>query len=336
MNVRRILKQLWLRAVLPMQITCTLVACTLLACALMACTAPATDTPPTETDIPAPSSPEGQVIVLGDISDDPGEVIEGSQPLANYLAAHLADQGISEGQVKIAADTDEMIQLLKDGKIDLYFDSIYPATLISDASGAQPFLRRWRYGVETYYTVIFASAESGITEIEDLAGHMIAFDNPFSTSGYLMPAVYLREHGLKLVGKQSYEDPVAEDEVGFVYSYDDENTLQWVLSGRIAAGATDDYYYANLFPDEARENLIVLTETDPVPRQVVVARPGMDPDLLAAIKDVLLTIHEDPEAQTALEAFSATSRFDEFPEGIENAQRRMREMMDIAQGIPQP
>jgi phosphonate transport system substrate-binding protein len=273
--------------------------------------------------------------VFGDISDDPGEVIEGTQPLADYVAANLSDFGITAGQVKITATADEMAQLLESGEVDLYFDSVYPATLISDTSGAQPFLRRWRYGVEEYYTIIFASVESGITTVDDLPGHMIALDNPFSTSGFLLPAVYLVGHDLKLAGKQSYGDSVAEDEVGFVFSYDDENTLQWVLSGLVAAGATDDYNYNVAFPSEAREKLVLLTETESVPRQVVVARPGLDPELLEAIKQVLTTAHESEAGQAALEPFQ-TSRFDEFPEGIEAAQNRMREMMDVVQDIPMP
>ncbi len=289
---------------------------------------------PTAT-FPPPTPTVEQALVLGDISDDPGEVIEGTQPLADYLADQLAAFGITTGRVKVAADADEMIQLLKTGGVDVYFDSVYPATLISDASGAQPILRRWRYGVEIYNTVIFASRESGITELDDLPGHMIALDNAYSTSGYLLPTVTLIKHGLKLTGKASYNDPVAEDEVGFVFSYDDENTLQWVLSGLVAAGATDDYNYNVAFPDEAREKLVVLAETESVPRQVVVARPGMDSELLDAIRQILISAHEDEAGQATLDPFQ-TSRFDEFPEGIEAAQERMREMMDIVADVPLP
>lgn len=300
--------------------------------ALVACTSPPTETPkPAETSKPAGE----KTIVFGDISDDPGEVIEGTQPLADYVAANLSDFSFGGGQVKIASDADEMTQWLESGQVDLYCDSVYPATLISDASGAQPFLRRWRYGVKEYYTVIFASAESGITAVDDLPGHAIALDNPFSTSGFLLPAVSLIERDLKLVGKQSYEEPVADDEVGFVFSYDDENTLQWVLSGLVAAGATDDYHYNEAFPAEEREKLVSLTKTESVPRQVVVARPNMDPELLEAIKQILITAHDSEAGRAALEPFQ-TTRFDEFPEGIEAAQERMRDMMQEVQDIPMP
>lgn len=300
-------------------------------CLLLGCTPP-TAAPSTPTATP---QPEASAIVLGDISDDPGEVIEGTQPLADYLAARLAPFGITEGSVVVADSTDEMIELLQSGEVDLYCDSVYPATLVSDAAGAQPILRRWRFGVETYHTVIFASKESGITALDELPGHMIALDTPFSTSGFLLPAVHLNEHGLRLVGKASYDAEVNSGNVGFVFSYDDENTLQWVLSGRVAAGATDDYHYEVAFPEEARDRLVKLAETASVPRQVVVAGAHLDPELREAIKTTLLTVHETDAGQAALEPFQ-TTRFDAFPEGIEAAQEEMREMMDVVQQLPMP
>ena len=145
-----------------------------------------------------PQSPEGQAIILGDISDDPAEVIDGTQPLALYLADQLGEFGITTGRVRIAKSIDEMAELLENGEVDLYFDSTYPATIISDTSGANIILRRWRFGVDEYHSVIFASKESGIESLEDLNGQMLAFDAPYSTSGYVLPAVHLTENGLNL------------------------------------------------------------------------------------------------------------------------------------------
>ena len=288
-----------------------------------------TSTPEAATVTPA------RAVVLGDISDDPGEVIEGTQPMADYLADQLAPHGITHGEVRVASTAEEMTRLLVNGEVDLYFDSVYPATLISDASGAQPILRRWRFGVEEYFTVIFARADSGIETLDDLNGHLIALDNPYSTSGFFLPAVHLVENGLTLQGKASYNEPAGADEVGFVFSYDDENTLQWVLSDLVSAGATDDYNFYTAFPQDATENLVVLVETDPVPRQVVVARPGMDPALLEAVIQVLTTAHETEAGRASMEPFQ-TTRFDVFPETLEEAANRMRAMMETVQGIPLP
>ena len=286
------------------------------------------------TATPIPTTPQ-RAIVLGDISDDPAEVIEGSQPLADYLAAGLSDYGITIGEVKVAKSTDEMIEMLASGEVDRYFDSVYPATLVSDASGGQVILRRWRYGVEEYQSVIFATKESGITSITDLQGHMLAFDNQFSTSGFVLPAVYLQGQGINLVGKTTFDAQVDADEAGFVFSFDDQNTLQWIQRGFVEAGATDDYSYENLFPDDVRETLIELARTDYVPRQVVVVSPRMSATMLEEVSQILLTAHESEGGRAALEPFQ-TTRFDRFPEGIAAASERMRNMVNIINTIPLP
>lgn len=285
--------------------------------------------------MPTTEPAEIRAIVIGDISDDPAEVIEGAQPLADFLAASLSEYGITEGQVRVATSTEEMSRLLENGEVDLYFDSTYPATLISDQSGAKIILRRWRFGVEEYKSVIFASAESGITSIEQLPGHMMAMDAPYSTSGFLLPAVYLTENDLNLVGKKSTGDPVADDEIGFAFSYDDTNTLQWVLSGLADAGVTDDFHFDVDFPEEARGQLVELARTESTPRQVGLIRAGLDEELVQAIIQVLSTMHETEEGQAALEPFQ-TTRFDEFPDGINAATARMREMMELVKGIQLP
>jgi phosphonate transport system substrate-binding protein len=290
---------------------------------------------PTATEVTIVEPAEAHPIILGDISDDPAEVIDGTQPLADYLAANLKEYGITEGQVRIATSTEELAQMLADGEVDLYFDSTYPATLISDQVGAKIILRRWRFGVEEYQSVIFASKDSGITSVEQLPGHMVAMDAPYSTSGFMLPAVYLTEHGLKLVGKKSQGDPVAGNEIGFVFSYDDENTLQWVLSGLTDAGVTDDFHFDVDFSEEARSQLVELARTEATPRQVGLVRPGLDEELTQAMIGVLTSMHETEEGQAALESFQ-TSKFDEFPDGISAATQRMREMMELVKGIQLP
>jgi phosphonate transport system substrate-binding protein len=300
--------------------------------------ATATAEPAITEEAPTPETElgeEARALVFGDISDDPGEVIEGTQPMADYVASQLAEYGITGGEVKVAASVEQMIEFVRNGEVDIYMDTIYPATVVSDATGAQIVLRRWKFGVEEYVTVIFASQDSGITSLDELRGHMIAFDAPYSTSGFAVPAAYLTGSGLTLVGKETYGEPVGADEVGFTFSYDDENTLQWVLRGLVAAGATDDFRFDVQFPEDARADLVELARTDPLPRQVVVIRAGLEPELVEAIVEILLAADETPDGQAALEA-GQTTQFDEFPEGIEAAVARMRGLLETVQAIPLP
>ena len=316
-----------------------LVSALTVALAVAACSAStpapsATPTPaaaPTQavTAAPASATPAGQtVFTMGDIGSDPAVIIDGTQPIADYIASKLSQYGITKGQVKIAKDADEMTQWLKSGQVDLYFDSVYPAALISDASGAKPFIRRWKGGVEQYHTVIFAAKSSGITKVSQLVGHDIGFDNDLSTSGYVLPLAYLTEAGLTLVEKQSITDTVGSNEVGYTFSQADQNTIEWVVSGKLAAAATDNVTYGNL-PADTQSKLVIIAETESLPRQVGIIRPGIPDDLKNALVQVLINAGNDPKAAAALKSFQGTTKFDEFPQGIDQALTRIHQLEDI-------
>ncbi|MBL8165891.1 MAG: phosphate/phosphite/phosphonate ABC transporter substrate-binding protein [Anaerolineae bacterium] len=286
---------------------------------------------PTATPEPTPDNrPAGQII-LGDISDEPTDTIEAFQPLADYLAANLGDYGIGIGSVKAAPDIETMTEWLKAGEVSLYFDSLYPALIVSEESGGQPILRRWKDGVEEYHSVIFALAGGGIETVADLRGEMIAFDDVFSTSGYMLPRAFLTEAGMKL---HEYPDPdnrPNSDEVGYVFSSDDDNTIQWVISGRVAAGVTDNIAFSEI-PEETRAQLAILAETEDLPRHVAVVSPALSDEVVSTITTLLLGVHEAEGGAAILETFEDTARFDEFPQGRETALERMRELYAIVNG----
>lgn len=268
---------------------------------------------------PAPA----RTIVLSEVANKPAAKVRVYQPLADYLAARLGDWGVQTGEVKIAPDLETAAQLVRDGDVDLYFDSPYPAMVVSDLSGAQPILRRWKGGEAEYWSVLFAGADSGIASLSDLKGGMIGVENTYSTSGYLLPLAHLLEYGFSPVEKPDPHAVVGSEEVGCVFTGDEKNTIQWVLSSRVGAGGVDIRNFLKI-PEEERAELRVLAETEKVARALVLARPGMDPALLQAIKTVLLDMENSPEGESVLREFESTLRFDEFPS--QAALDRMREL----------
>lgn len=284
---------------------------------------------PTPEPEPTAAPAAAGTIVLGDVAQHTAKKIGQFQPLADYLAANLGELGIGVGEVKIAPDVETMTRWLATGGVDLYFDSMYPATLAMDGAGAEAILRRWKDGAAEYHTVFFARADSGLTSLSDLRGQTIAFDDRPSTSGYLVPMAHLIRAGLhpveRVVGTR-----VGADEVGYVFSGDEENATQWVISGRTAAAAIDSQHFQEI-PAESRAGLIILEETGPLVRQVVMVGPGVDAELVEAIKTLFTGLEGTVEGQAVLKAFK-TVRFDEFPEGIEAAVAEMRESIEIVRG----
>jgi len=275
-----------------------------------------------------------KALVLGDISDTPAKRIAAFQPVADYLGAHLSEFGIGSGTVKIAPDFDTMTGFLKNGDVDIYFDSPYPTYILSQRAGAQPVLRRWRDGVSDYYTVLFVRADSSITSVAELKGKMLAFKEPYSSSGYLLPKAYLIQQGLNPVQKPSTDAALANGETGYVFSNADDNILQWVISGKAAAGAVDYISYEKL-PEESRSALKILAKTEPIPRQLMVVRAGLDPALVEAIKALLIGLDKTPEGMDILKKFQTTTKFDEFPGGPYAAWTRIRELTKLVEAHDQ-
>lgn len=271
---------------------------------------------------------EQEAIVLTDISDEPVKKVKRFQPLADYLAARLHEFGMQSGTVKVAPDIETLAGWMAAGEADLYFDSLYPAMMVCDQSGAQPILRRWKDEVSQYHSIFFARADSGITSLNDLYGKMIAFEEPYSTSGYMLPLAYLIEKGLYPVQKDGIDSAVADDEIGYVFSNEDQNTVQWVIRKRVAAGVIDDESFLDV-PEETRDAMTILLETEKIPRQVVVVRPGLSPALLKAVKGILIGMNATVKGQGILKKFKKTVKFDEFPGGAEAALSRMRELYEL-------
>ncbi len=300
-------------------------AAVLASVSLGACGGPDAPGEPSTTEPPAVT---GRAIVLADVDvDSPTKKLAKFQPLADYLGSNLAGFGITGGGVRIAPDLETIAAWLVSGEVDLYFDSMYPATIVADQSGARAILRRWRGGVGEYYSVIFARADSGLSTVADLLGATVALDEPVSTSGFLLPVALFIQAGLEPVEVAANMPPPDPMRVGYVFSGDDENTVQWVISGKAMAGAVDSVTYSEL-PEDTRRELVVISETETVPRQVVLVRPGLDEDLLNAIKELLTGLERTPEGLKILETHG-TTRFDEFPEGIEKAMQRMRGLYDL-------
>ncbi len=175
-------------------------------------------------------------IVLGDIGDDPRSKIQKVQPLVNYVAERLKSEGITTGQVVVTENIYQMAELFKQGRVDIFVDSPFPAVAVSRLAGTRFLLRRWKKGIGEYHTVIFVRKDSGIDRLDELQGNLISFEDPHSSSGYFLPKVLLQQQGFKLSLKSSPSQQTAPNEIGYVFSDGDETTMVWVLREKVEPG----------------------------------------------------------------------------------------------------
>lgn len=273
------------------------------------------------------ASAQAETLVLGSINSDVRKHIERFTPLAQYLEDALAGDGITDVRISVLADSHTMARALRSGEVDLYFDSPLVAGHVARLSGAQPFLRRWKNEVSTYHSVIIVPTDSPIETLDDLHGATIGFQEPDSTSGFMLPAAMIRQSGIQLTELANTDQDAPETAAGFVFTGDDRNTVVWLARGQIDAGATDTEAFAWL--DEAQPGRFrVLEQSIDVPRQVVVRRGGMDAQLSERIATILRDMVDTPGGRGTMERFHDTTKFDDFPNGIEATFEPIYEVLD--------
>ena len=284
------------------------------------------------TVILLPQTIRAETIRIGDIGNQPTAQIKRFAPLAGYLAKQLESEGIAEGKVVVAKSISEMDTLLRQRKVDLFIDSPFPVLAVSRLSGSKFLVRRWKRGLAEYHAVIFVRKDSGIGQLEDLKGKMFAFEEPFSTVTYILPKMVMVQKGLKLVQKKSAADPVAPEEVGYIFVGDDPNTMFRVLRGKTSGGVMNNQNYHR----EARgylDSLKIIHETFSLPRQVVTCRADLDPKLVARIKEILVKMDQSAEGRKVLKDFEGTTKFDEISDQAMLSLSKLQKFIDTELGI---
>lgn len=234
---------------------------------------------------------------LGMVSPSPSKMIKRFTPLMDYLNS----KGVQVGKVITAKSIDKMVQLFKSGKVDFMFESVYGALRLMDEADAVPLLIREKKGVKEYNSVIFVKKNSPITSMADLKGKVIAFEDPDSTSSYMLPRKLLENQGLTL--KKSRK-PVP-GAVAYYFSKDDDNTVTQVASGKRA----DAGGIKKTKVERKTEFRLLSPESIFVPRHVVIIRSEVP---AGQLKSILLGMKTDPGATDVLKKIKTPTGFTEF------------------------
>lgn len=253
-----------------------------------------------------------QTLTIGTISAKPVQETHTFQPFADDLARQLTEDGIDTVNVVVATDIHNMAALLKSGAVDLYIDSSVTALAVNQLSGSQYMLRRWKKGRGEYRSVIFVREDSPITSLADLNGKVIAFEEQFSTSGFMLPALTMHRQGLQLNEVATVSSVPPSGSVGYIMAHDNETQMTWLERGRVHAAAMAEKDFKD-FSATALVPVRVVYSTPYVPYHVIVHRAGFDAGLVARLKAVLKSRHETEMGRAVLEAFERTSKFDDIP-----------------------
>jgi phosphonate transport system substrate-binding protein len=273
----------------------------------------------------APGKHEG-ALVIGRVSNNPRKDYPALRPLGDYLAGRLASAGIDEAQLRFVGGTEEMTELLRNGEVDVALDTVFPALSYSSGADAKLLLREWRDGAPNYRSILFKRTDTPVHDLADLVGRTLAFERPGSTTAYFVPKAELMAAGLQLRELAAPKQPPPRGSVGYVFAGSENNLVVWVHRGLVAAGAFSDidWEQSEDMPPELKDDFEIFYRSAPLPRALVVVRPGLPPLLEEQIKQALLAADTDAVGMAALKARKVT-RYDELigeaAAGVEAARR---------------
>ena len=269
----------------------------------------------------------GDTLVIGSIARNIKKELRNFGPLADYLSTRLGAVGYSDAKLAVVTSAGEMARRLRSGEIDIYIDSPFTVADIARRTGAKPLLRRWKKGQAEYYTLFVVREDSTIYSLADLRGKIVAFDEPFSSSGYFLPKGMLVERGYPMVEVRDTDAPMPDDVIGYVFSMDDINSMFWVLQEKVDATAVSPEHFQR-FEKKNVGQFRVLARSRNIPRHVVAHRVDLDPTVVGELERVLTTMEETEAGRNALEGFQNTTRFDRFPRGVEATFAPINAMLD--------
>jgi len=174
-----------------------------------------------------------------------------------------------------------------------------------------------------YFSDMVVRRDHPATDFEGLRGSRLAINEPGSWSGY---------HALRYQLARFCEHPGFFSTV--MASGAHQQSLEWILRGRADTAAIDSTVMDAL----TRQNhalvhrLRVVTSIGPTPMPPWVAQRGLEPDLRARLRELLLGMHEDPEGAAILAAHGMAF----FAPVGDDDYRPLRSMLELAATVDLP
>lgn len=180
--------------------------------------------------------------------------------------------------------------------------------MANERYGVEALIRVIRFGSDSYKSQIIAKSDGPIKTLSDINGKKVAYVDSASTSGYLLPAKFLMDKGIK---------PSST-----VFAKKHDNVITMIYQGQVDAGAT---FYTppengviqdarrlvkTQFPD-VEEKIKIVELTDDIPNDPIVFRKSLSPEMKKTIQQALIAFIKTPEGKKAFHDLYGVTDFKE-------------------------
>lgn len=224
-------------------------------------------------------------IVMGLIpAENNEEMVKKFEPMRVHLEKKLGQK------VKVFTATDYagVIEGMRKKRVDIAWFGPLSYYLAEQEAGAEAFAVGIRKGTDshTYKSIFVAPCDSNIKSIKDLKGKNVAFVDPASTSGGLMPTY--------MVKKETGVMP--QDYFGkFTYAGSHDAAELAVKNKTVDAAADNDITYEKMLGKGliTKESNCIVKESEPLPGSPLVYRSDLPEDLKRKIQDAVINAHKE-------------------------------------------
>jgi len=222
---------------------------------------------------------------------NPKHVAGNIQQVVKYLEPYLGVpvEGYS------TPDYGSSIETMRSGKSDMAFVDPLAFMMAHEQIGAQPVvLEVYGGGKPTYHSCIWVRKDSPFKTVEDLKGKTIAFADQVDMSGHLLPRdIFVQK---KLLPPNRLEGAYFKQ---VYFAGGDEQAVRAVLNKFVDSAGISQYAYLLLRPEE-RDQMRILARSIDSPSHLLMARKGLDPKLVARIRQTLLALDASKAADKAI------------------------------------
>lgn len=221
----------------------------------------------------------------------------------------------------------EVNRLLESGKVDAAFVCGGPYVEGKESFGLELLVAPVVKGEPVYFSYLIVPTGSQARTLSDLRGKTFAFADPQSNSGLLVPADQLARMG-------ETRDTFFRS---YVFTYAHDRSIRAVADKLVDGAAVDSLVWDFLAATDpemvARTKIIARYGPFGIPP--VVVNPRLDPASKEKLKQILLSVHLDPEGREILRGMHI-ERFVEAKDAdydsIRDLRRRVRAAGSVAVG----
>jgi phosphonate transport system substrate-binding protein len=148
-------------------------------------------------------------------------------------------------------------------------------------------------GQTVYYSYLIVPQASPVKSLEELRGKSFAFSDPLSNSGRLVVVYRLQQVG---------ETPESFFE-RYIFTYSHDNSIR-AVAGKMVDGAAVDslvYDYLAVKDPQLVAKTRIIARWGPYGINPVVVHPRLDSELKESLRQLFLTMHQDPQGQQILQ-----------------------------------